>query len=154
MFGSSSPPVVWRREYVLFTLCVLVRYSDVQHILCFCFCTLCCQFHLFVLIFIAPSVFSNFYINRHDTCVSTSTRKIIYFFEVPNLFFILGPIEKRKCALQIGHGEGFSNFFGIIDEVSWTYWCNIVRFRVWIDDVIGIYQWIVIDYLTSRLIIL
>jgi hypothetical protein len=34
---------------------------------------------------------------------------------------ILGPIEKRKCALQIGHGEGFSNFFGIIDEVSWTY---------------------------------
>ncbi|XP_052065764.1 protein PIF-like [Mytilus californianus] len=27
-----------------------------------------------------------------------------------------GQIEKRKCALQIGHGEGFSNFVGFIDE--------------------------------------
>ncbi|XP_063398796.1 uncharacterized protein LOC134683438 [Mytilus trossulus] len=29
-----------------------------------------------------------------------------------------GQIEKRKCALQIGHGEGFSNFVGFIDEVE------------------------------------
>ncbi|CAC5423226.1 unnamed protein product [Mytilus coruscus] len=29
-----------------------------------------------------------------------------------------GQIEKRKCALQLGHGEGFSNFIGFIDEVE------------------------------------
>ena len=72
MFGSSLPPVVFRRAhvYLRYTSMCVFTHSGVQHILCsvvFCFSSSCvpvmlpvsldCQF------LIAPSVFSNIYLS-------------------------------------------------------------------------------------------
>jgi len=65
MFCSSLPPVVCRRDHVLFTLFVFVWYSGVQHVLCFVFAlfffVVWFQFLWIVHILMAPSVFSNVY---------------------------------------------------------------------------------------------
>ena len=69
MFGSSLPPVVCRRDHVLFAFLCSFALSGFRHILwCFCFVflrlvcpslpvSLDCQF------LIAPSVFSNIYLH-------------------------------------------------------------------------------------------
>ena len=62
MFDSSLPPVVCRKDHVLFTLFVFVMYSGVQHILCYVFPRLVYPMLLVSLdcpFLMAPSVFSN-----------------------------------------------------------------------------------------------
>ena len=94
MFGSSLPPVVCRKAHILFTLLMLayVNLCPTHIVLCFCFVfrrrvypmlpvSLDCPF------LIAPSVFSNFYIQHvkilhnktkpHDRGIITSTIQAI-----------------------------------------------------------------------------
>ena len=71
MFGSSFPPVVCRKEHVLFTLFVfiLVWWCPTHIVLCFCFVLLRLVYPMLSVsldcpFLIAPSVFSNVYIGH------------------------------------------------------------------------------------------
>ena len=70
MFGSSLPPVVYRRLMSYLRYLCLFAYSGDQDILCcvfvlffFVLCTLCCHFLWIVNVFAVPSVFSNVYLS-------------------------------------------------------------------------------------------
>lgn len=44
-----------------------------------------------------------------------SIKKVTYFSSY--IIFTTGPIERRACALQIGHGQEMDDFEGEMDDV-------------------------------------
>ena len=65
MFGSSLPPVVCRSAHVLFSLFVFVCawWCSTHIVLCFCLCSSSLPVSLDCPFLIAPSAFSNAYVN-------------------------------------------------------------------------------------------
>ena len=69
MFGLSLPPVFCREVHVLFTLYVFFVHSSAQHILCCVFVFVCLVYTMLLVsldcpLLIAPSVFSNIYLDH------------------------------------------------------------------------------------------
>ena len=75
MFGSSLPPAVCRSVSYLRCVCLhILVFITYCVVVCFLIllvlvlCALCCKFLWIVLFFIAPSVFSNVYLQFLYTC--------------------------------------------------------------------------------------
>jgi len=97
MFGSSLPPVVWRRAHVLFTLFVFLTYSGVQHILCCVFLRRMLPVPLECPFIIDPSIFPAF-------------GQIFYCFVIKNR--ICGELFQKVTCNITCH---FSNYYFWLD---------------------------------------